>query len=235
MIFKSIVGATCTCLAVVSFSCNADIISVDWKTAGDNLITRDTDTGLEWLDLTATTARSYSDISSKLGAGQEFDGWLYATRVEIGEFWDAFGGDSAYYNGWSTQNNGLFDAIAPYWGDTYCERRGCAPGEGTSHIITGDMHVESSNQHLVTLSDDVTKDSSVNEDYVMLEFAVAVHPGLASYLYGSALVRETVVPIPSAVWLFGSGLIGLVGLARRKNTRRLAWALGNKGVSNGIF
>jgi hypothetical protein len=26
----------------------------------------------------------------------------------------------------------------------------------------------------------------------------------------------TVVPIPSAAWLFGSGLIGLIGIARRK-------------------
>ena len=28
----------------------------------------------------------------------------------------------------------------------------------------------------------------------------------------------TVVPVPAAVWLFGSGLIGLVGLARRKKS-----------------
>jgi len=28
----------------------------------------------------------------------------------------------------------------------------------------------------------------------------------------------TVVPLPSAVWLFGSGLIGLIGIARRKTT-----------------
>jgi len=26
----------------------------------------------------------------------------------------------------------------------------------------------------------------------------------------------TAVPVPAAVWLFGSGLIGLVGVARRK-------------------
>ena len=26
----------------------------------------------------------------------------------------------------------------------------------------------------------------------------------------------TVVPVPAAVWLFGSGLIGLIGIARRK-------------------
>jgi len=29
--------------------------------------------------------------------------------------------------------------------------------------------------------------------------------------------NPTVVPVPAAVWLFGSGLIGLVGVARRKN------------------
>lgn len=30
--------------------------------------------------------------------------------------------------------------------------------------------------------------------------------------------RAMVVPIPAAVWLFGSGLIGLVGVARRKKS-----------------
>jgi len=28
--------------------------------------------------------------------------------------------------------------------------------------------------------------------------------------------RETVVPVPAAVWLFGSGLLGLIGMARRR-------------------
>ena len=33
----------------------------------------------------------------------------------------------------------------------------------------------------------------------------------------SFLVRDvTVVPVPAAIWLFGSGLIGLIGIARRK-------------------
>lgn len=30
-------------------------------------------------------------------------------------------------------------------------------------------------------------------------------------------VDVAVVPVPATVWLFGSGLIGLVGIARRKN------------------
>ena len=35
---------------------------------------------------------------------------------------------------------------------------------------------------------------------------------------GSAfhLVSTSAVPVPAAVWLFGSGLIGLIGVARRK-------------------
>jgi hypothetical protein len=33
--------------------------------------------------------------------------------------------------------------------------------------------------------------------------------------FGSAFVTEAVVPIPAAVWLFGSGLIGLVGMRKK--------------------
>jgi hypothetical protein len=30
---------------------------------------------------------------------------------------------------------------------------------------------------------------------------------------------RTVVPVPAALWLFGSGLLGLIGAARRKGSR----------------
>ena len=33
---------------------------------------------------------------------------------------------------------------------------------------------------------------------------------------GSLLYRINAVPIPAAVWLFGSGLIGLISVTRRK-------------------
>lgn len=35
---------------------------------------------------------------------------------------------------------------------------------------------------------------------------------------GSMLVRASVVPVPAAAWLFGSGLIGLIGIARHKQS-----------------
>ena len=43
---------------------------------------------------------------------------------------------------------------------------------------------------------------------------------LASHTYTGVI---SAVPIPAAVWLFGSGLIGLIGIARRK-TRNQYWS-----------
>lgn len=40
--------------------------------------------------------------------------------------------------------------------------------------------------------------------------------GTAYYLHLEGTVQQAVVPIPAAVWLFGSGLLGLVGFVRRQ-------------------
>ena len=43
---------------------------------------------------------------------------------------------------------------------------------------------------------------------------------IASTFGGDTLIAKAgpVVPVPAAVWLFGSGLIGLIGIARRKKS-----------------
>ncbi len=75
------------CVSLAAMLCagsaQAALLSIDWQAAGDNLITRDTATGLEWLDWAHTNNRSYSDVASKFGAGQEFEGFRYATRSEL--------------------------------------------------------------------------------------------------------------------------------------------------------
>ncbi len=40
--------------------------------------------------------------------------------------------------------------------------------------------------------------------------------GLTFTSESGVLLTETVVPVPPAVWLFGSGLLGLIGIARKK-------------------
>ncbi len=50
---------------------------------GVNTITRDTDTGLEWLDLTESTGLSVSQVQAELGAGGLYEGFSYATRSDV--------------------------------------------------------------------------------------------------------------------------------------------------------
>jgi len=44
-----------------------------------------------------------------------------------------------------------------------------------------------------------------------------IEGGFSALGMASKLGQVSVVPVPAAVWLFGSGLIGLVGVARRKD------------------
>jgi len=40
--------------------------------------------------------------------------------------------------------------------------------------------------------------------------------GTESWWFGVASLSATTVPVPASVWLFGSGLLGLIGIAKRK-------------------
>ena len=70
-------------LALFSSPVMAGISSADDAVFGPDSLTFDSDTNLAWLDLTHTINRSYDDVASKLGAGQEFDGYRYATEAEV--------------------------------------------------------------------------------------------------------------------------------------------------------
>ncbi|MFT3718609.1 PEP-CTERM sorting domain-containing protein [Pseudorhodoferax sp.] len=50
---------------------------------GSETVTRDSITGLEWLDLGLTSAYSYDGISTLMSAGGTFEGWRVATRTEV--------------------------------------------------------------------------------------------------------------------------------------------------------
>ena len=58
--------------------------------------------------------------------------------------------------------------------------------------------------------------NSVNTRYVHIEALILATEGLKNAGIGEVAFRSSAVPIPAAVWLFGSGLLGLTGMARRK-------------------
>lgn len=67
-----------------SSATRANLIEVDLVPgSGDGLLTRDTASGFEWLDLSQTVNRSYSDVSTQLAPGGDFEGFRYATHSEV--------------------------------------------------------------------------------------------------------------------------------------------------------
>jgi MYXO-CTERM domain-containing protein len=88
-LFKKILFAAIITLGTTQ-AAHADLVATDWKTLGDNSATLDTDTGLEWLDLSTTKGLSYSDVMDD----SNFDGWRPPTFDEvITLFFNAFSND----------------------------------------------------------------------------------------------------------------------------------------------
>jgi hypothetical protein len=74
---------TLIALLISATSAHAELVAIDWEVAGDGLATLDTDTGLEWLDLTQTYEMSINQAESLTAEGSAFEGWRLPTRVEV--------------------------------------------------------------------------------------------------------------------------------------------------------
>jgi hypothetical protein len=68
------------------------------------------------------------------------------------------------------------------------------------------------NSAVFTASNSFTGNLAYDLMVVKVDFALSADSAVGI----SGFVQQLPVPIPAAVWLFGSGLLGLVGIARRK-------------------
>jgi hypothetical protein len=66
----------------------------------------------------------------------------------------------------------------------------------------------------------VAPDNTVRAQILLLHILTDGTPASGSIFWDDASLSATpaVVPVPAAVWLFGSGLLGLVGVARRRKS-----------------
>ena len=71
---------------------------------------------------------------------------------------------------------------------------------------------QTQNSSVFTASSSFTGDLAYDLMEVKVDFALTANSSVGI----SGFVQQTVVPVPAAVWLFGSGLLGLIGVARRK-------------------
>lgn len=200
------------CLVItffISATVNASVVSVDWNNADDNLITYDTVTGLNWLDLTETRDLSYDSVFAELSGGT-LDGWRYATSTEVVTLWQNFGVNFSVATSGEvggtvkfSVDQGVLDA-ADILGDTY-------PASEFFGVVGFSSDLE--------LLGAVVNSSSTF--YYPLEYSATnsyVPENVGSYLVRTSNPGPIVspVPVPAAAWLFGSALVGFFGVARRK-------------------
>lgn len=193
-------------LICISGSANAALVSVDWKSPGDNLVTRDTGTGLEWLDVTQTADLTFNFVSSELGGGGIYEGWSFATGAQVRDLYSSAGATGPY----TGFNPGHFDAV-------------------TSLLsLVGEIETTATRSGSLLLVADIPATAPGNHywlEYVIVSGSSGLFGETNSSNYrpddssnfniASALIRTTPVPVPAAVWLFGSAL-GLLGWMQRK-------------------
>ena len=227
---KSIIGATCICLAVASFSANAVVLNtlngVDY----------------EWLEPSKTLNLSRNQVDQLLlDSSSDLYGYQYASRALVEDLFNS------YVSGWhgtlgyhmtQSERDGIEMMISDFGYTAKLDLNYTSiwnTHDGVEYEWNSRIRIDA----LYGLSEEcggVTKScyalfaskylndtliASFISPYAGADASAPTPTDLGIYqsdeYVGSFLVRETVVPVPAAVWLFGSGLISLIGLARRKN------------------
>lgn len=166
----------------------------------------DTVTGIDWSDFSRSWNKSYSQAQT------DNVGWRHATNAEVtGLFAVLFDG---YFDtdplGYSTESGGGYsdqraDVLAF---ETLFGSKSTYAGQ-----IAYGYYLDENDVMRFMGSRRESGDSWVFGNY---DF---VYSGAANPDFGSFLVRDlSPIPIPAAIWLFGTALIGLVGLGKRRET-----------------
>lgn len=216
-------------------------ISVNAALIDNGTYVTDTVSGLDWYKLTQTTNQSYSEVSSQLAAGGALAGWSYATGSQLENLLFGQGAvamqcvNGTSFCGLSAENNGIVGNVIRLLGDTRLQEQGVTQptaligftygiiaDEAPPYPLAPTLGCISNCHHLAMLGDDYDNWWSPTQDYITTHYGTDPdYYGIAendkAALYGSFLVRPSVVPVPAAAWLFGSGLLGLTAVARRKS------------------
>ena len=177
----------------LSASANAALID-------NGTFTTDDITGLDWLDLSITDSQAYNSAVSLN------PGWRHASYTEVQTLFS-----SSFDGAYDTSNGGGISTL----GSGYTDQ---AADMATFISLFGETDTDMSIGFVADLYGDL-RWTGVDAYNIHLPSTFATYNDSADSGHSQAgifMVRTSVVPVPAAVWLFGSGLIGLVGFARRK-------------------
>lgn len=175
---------------------DASLIERDYQSANDGLITYDDVTGLEWLDLTATDGKQPASLLESLPTY----GWRIATRADV----------NTLITG-NLDDNAEISAFISLFGSTYDENGTTAGSVAWGRFLDGNGEGSMDSFYV--------RDDSFPFRYGFLEDAPSIwQPNI---FMGTFFLREvSTVPLPSTLWLFGTGLVGLSVLRNRRLSSR---------------
>lgn len=195
-----------TALLVIASSANAALVSRDLYSAGDGLITYDTVSKLEWLDVAQTAGRSWNDVSGQFGADGDFAGWSYASRNQTIALYRQLGFNPDFdFRPNDPSFRSSYDTLIGLFGG----EKTSAPGVYTFRALFGDPYSPTNIGYVPYI------DMQVNDQSVGGYFHVETSEASANMLHFNSHLVRSEVPLPAALWLMGSGLAMLAGLKRR--------------------
>lgn len=220
-------------LAVVGLSVVA--LYADAAIQDFGVVTRDSNTGLDWLDVTETRGLSYSQVSAQMEVGGAYDGWRYATLAELDQLIINFGytavnadcGYTSLHCDSGLDELQVIEVIIRTLGDTqdayYDETNhpfdvpetgaGRTIGIlGTSHRTEGEYDVAFIEDFEARYRSEIDGELRENKFDRVNTARLSVGAEGSNREFGSFLVAPSEVPIPAAAWFFGSALLGLAGI-----------------------
>ncbi|PZP27789.1 MAG: hypothetical protein DI603_20915 [Roseateles depolymerans] len=192
-------------LAVGVVPAHADIVVTDWKTQGDGLLLWDTQTNLQWLNLTVTQGQSFDAVTSQLGSA--YQGFKFATTDAV---WTLFA--HAEVSPSYPAPKAAAQALATQWGTTLST-------PGNYFVAAGIIADENPYMPGYQLVAGVGSVDLGNDVWFANATFGAQLPDQPLAWFGSALVRDYVpLPVPEAsTWsLMLLGLLPVVLRSRRR-------------------
>jgi len=186
---------------LVAQSAHAILVGVDLFAVGDELITLDTDTGLEWLDLTETVGLSYNDIVIGGAGGYTGMGFVFADETQVATLWANAGVVDTTGNSTVLNRPGV-DLLLAMMGCTF----NCAGNQG--HQAQSEFDPVQAN-----LASPFVQQTGGGEAEAHIAPGFMTSRSFSDPVVGNYLVRP--VPEPGTALLMLGGLVGLTWVGRR--------------------
>jgi len=172
--------------------------------------TTDTESSLDWLDVTQSLGMSFNTVNSQFGTGDQFEGWRYATAAD-------FTGLISHYTDTPLSNgNNTFDLfslaeLVSWLGATYLNSEGA--------YVYGILSTVSPIPWKRSVAMVYTSESGNGITDQTDTLATSIGAGSANNGIGSFLVKDTSIPNvsePPVFFLVGSGLLVLIGFYHKR-------------------